>query len=60
MDYVMSRKAKEMEERFKFELKRNKEAWVASEKVRRDKWEAEKKEEIKDMTIRGLMPELLK
>jgi hypothetical protein len=30
------------EEKLNIELKKNKEAWIASEKVRKDKWEKEK------------------
>ncbi len=32
---------------FKREIKKEKEAWLASEKVRKEKWESEKIQEIK-------------
>lgn len=35
------------EDHFTIELKKNKEAWVASEKVRRERWEQSKVAEIR-------------
>jgi 5-azacytidine-induced protein 1 len=49
---------RELEEKWARELKKNKEAWVAAEKVRKEKWMAEKVGEIKNMTIKGLEPEI--
>jgi 5-azacytidine-induced protein 1 len=46
-----------MEEKFKKELKREKDNWITSEKVRREKWEKEKIKEIKEITIKGMQPE---
>jgi 5-azacytidine-induced protein 1 len=46
------------EDRFSVELKKNKDAWVASEKVRREKWEREKIAEIRAQTVKGLEPEI--
>ena len=46
------------EDRFSVELKKNKDAWVASEKVRREKWEREKIAEIQAQTVKGLEPEI--
>jgi hypothetical protein len=37
----------EMAERFRKELKKERDAWIASEKVRKEKWEMEKIEQIK-------------
>ena len=39
-------------------MRRWKDVFLASEKVRRQKWEQEKIAEIKAVTIRGLEPEL--
>ena len=36
---------------FKREIKKEKEAWLASEKVRKEKWESEKIQEIKQGTV---------
>lgn len=47
-----------MEEKFQIELKKNREAWLASEKVRKEKWEKEKIMEIKGQTLKGLEPEI--
>lgn len=41
-------------------LKRQKEAWAAAEKVRREAWQEEKTARIKELTIKGLQPELQK
>jgi 5-azacytidine-induced protein 1 len=40
------------------ELKKNKDAWVAGEKVRKEKWEKEKIAEIRAATVHGLEPEI--
>jgi 5-azacytidine-induced protein 1 len=40
------------------ELRKQREHWVAAEKVKRDAWLAEKTKEIKDVTIKGLEPEI--
>ena len=39
-------------------MRKNKEAWQASEKVRRQKWESEKIAEIRQQTVKGLEPEI--
>ena len=41
---------------FKREIKKEKEAWLASEKVRKEKWESEKIQEIKQGTVQQLQP----
>jgi hypothetical protein len=38
---------KVIEDRYNVELKKNKDAWMASEKVRRQKWEQERIHEIR-------------
>jgi 5-azacytidine-induced protein 1 len=40
------------------ELKRNREAWSASEKVRKERWEKDKVNEIRAQTVKGLEPEI--
>lgn len=49
-----------MEEKLQIELKKNKEAWIASEKVRKEKWEKERIQEIRAQTVKGLEPEIQK
>lgn len=44
---MLEKQKKLMEEKFQIELKKNREAWLASEKVRKEKWEKEKIMEIK-------------
>lgn len=48
-----------MADRFKRELKKEKEAWVASEKVRKEKWEEEKINEIRKGTVMKLEPTII-
>jgi 5-azacytidine-induced protein 1 len=46
------------EDRLLVELKKNKEAWIASEKVRKEKWENERMREIRETTVKGIEPEI--
>ena len=46
-DGYLERQKKVIEDKFNVEMKKNKEAWMASEKVRREKWEKEKIPEIR-------------
>ena len=46
------------EERLQVELKKNRDAWVAAEKVRKEKWERDKVQEIRAQTVKGLEPEI--
>ena len=46
------------EERLQVELKKNKDAWIASEKVRKERWQEEKIKEIRAQTVKGLEPEI--
>jgi 5-azacytidine-induced protein 1 len=48
-----------MGERFKRELKKEKEAWIASEKVRKEKWEEDKINEIRKGTVMKLEPTII-
>jgi 5-azacytidine-induced protein 1 len=41
-------------------LKKHKDSWTAAEKIRRDAWMQEKTKEIKELTIKGLEPEIHK
>ena len=43
-------------EKFKREFKKEKEAWFASEKVRRERWESDKIKEIREGTVQKLEP----
>ena len=40
------------------ELKKNRGAWIAAEKVRKEKWERDKVQEIRAQTVKGLEPEI--
>jgi hypothetical protein len=41
----------EAREKYKRELRKEREAWVASEKVRKEKWESDKIREIREGTV---------
>lgn len=41
-------------------MKKNKDAWMAGEKVRKEKWEQEKIDQIKATTIKSIEPEIIK
>lgn len=51
-------KMEEQDERASRELSRNKQNWIAAEKLRRESWEKDKVREIKEITIKGLQPEV--
>lgn len=51
-------KIEEMDEQATKELARQKQNWAATERLRREAWEKEKTREIKDITIKGLQPEV--
>ncbi len=40
------------------ELRRQRDAWAAAEKIKRDSWAEEKTREVKELTIKGLEPEI--
>ena len=47
-----------MKEKHQIELVTVKEKLVSAEKIRRDKWVEQKQKEIKDLTVKGLEPEI--
>ncbi|CAJ1401870.1 unnamed protein product [Effrenium voratum] len=51
-------KIEEMEDHGAKELAKNKQNWIATERMKRESWEKEKVKEIKEMTIKGLQPEV--
>ncbi|XP_038597852.1 centrosomal protein of 131 kDa [Tachyglossus aculeatus] len=55
-----TRKIGQVEERHQLELKKLKELMSATEKIRREKWIDEKTKKIKEITVRGLEPEIRK
>ncbi|ELW68216.1 5-azacytidine-induced protein 1 [Tupaia chinensis] len=52
--------AARMQEQHELEMKKLKEQMSASEKVRRERWISEKTRKIKEVTVRGLEPEIQK
>ena len=52
------RRLKSLTERHAVELTRAKEFHEASEKVRRDRWEQQQTERIKELTMKGMEPEI--
>ncbi|CAH3106535.1 unnamed protein product [Pocillopora meandrina] len=53
-------KVKQMEENHQVELKKQKEVILAAEKLRREKWINEKTQQIKEVTVKGLEPDIQK
>ena len=51
---------KHLEERFKKDLKKEKEAWLASERVRQEKWKEEHAETVKQNTFKSVKPHIEK
>ena len=51
-------KIEEMEDHAAKELAKNKQNWIATERLKREAWEKDKVKEIKDMTVKGLQPEV--
>ena len=54
-----AKKLKEQQATHTIEMKKAKEAWMAAEKIRREKWEKDKTYEIKVNTTKALQPELV-
>ena len=54
------KKLQSMRDNYEMETKRNKDAWFQAEKIRRKKWEEQKIKEIKELTAKGLEPEIEK
>ncbi|XP_038184724.1 centrosomal protein of 131 kDa [Arvicola amphibius] len=50
----------QMQEQHELEIKKLKELMSATEKIRREKWISEKTKKIKEITVRGLEPEIQK
>lgn len=48
----------ELKTKFRQEMREAQTQWLAVEKGKRDKWKADKEKEIKEITIRGLEPEV--
>lgn len=53
-------KIKQMEENHQVELKKQKEVILAAEKLRREKWINDKTQQIKEVTVKGLEPDIQK
>ncbi|KAL9956558.1 hypothetical protein ACROYT_G038050 [Oculina patagonica] len=53
-------KIKQMEENHQVEIKKQKEVILAAEKLRREKWINEKTQQIKEVTVKGLEPDIQK
>ena len=53
-----SEKFRTSEDRYKFEMQKLKDTFEAAEKIRREKWIEEKTKKIKEMTVKGLEPEI--
>eukprot|EP00438_Fugacium_kawagutii_P023992 Skav216899 [mRNA] locus=scaffold1276:195686:196990:+ [translate_table: standard] len=51
-------KMEEMDDHAAKDLAKNKQSWMATERMKREAWEKEKVKEIKEMTIKGLQPEV--
>jgi 5-azacytidine-induced protein 1 len=52
------KEVEELKTQFEREMKKQKEIWLTSEKIRRENWLKEKTKEIKEATARGLEPEI--
>ncbi|KAG8507520.1 Centrosomal protein of 131 kDa [Galemys pyrenaicus] len=59
-DQRHKQKVAQMQEQHELEIKKLKELMSATEKVRREKWISEKTRKIKEITVRGLEPEIQK
>uniref|UniRef100_A0A8C6IW09 Uncharacterized protein n=1 Tax=Melopsittacus undulatus TaxID=13146 RepID=A0A8C6IW09_MELUD len=60
VDQKYSKKITQMQEQHELEIKKLKELMSATEKIRREKWIDEKTKKIKEITVRGLEPEIQK
>ncbi|XP_053151947.1 centrosomal protein of 131 kDa isoform X7 [Hemicordylus capensis] len=60
VDQKYTKKIAQMQEQHQLEIKKLKELMSATEKIRREKWIDEKTKKIKEITVRGLEPEIQK
>ncbi|XP_050777071.1 centrosomal protein of 131 kDa isoform X3 [Gopherus flavomarginatus] len=60
MDQKYTKKISQMQEQHELEIKKLKELMSATEKIRREKWIDEKTKKIKEITVKGLEPEIQK
>uniref|UniRef100_A0A674F8N7 Centrosomal protein 131 n=1 Tax=Salmo trutta TaxID=8032 RepID=A0A674F8N7_SALTR len=60
VDHKYTKKIGQMQEQHELEIKKLKELMSATEKVRREKWIDEKTKKIKEITVKGLEPEIQK
>lgn len=60
VDQKYTKKINQMQEQHELEIKKLKELMSATEKVRREKWIDEKTKKIKEITVKGLEPEIQK
>ncbi|MFT7802485.1 centrosomal protein of 131 kDa isoform X2, partial [Arapaima gigas] len=60
VDQKYTKKITQMQEQHDMEIKKLKELMSATEKVRREKWINEKTKKIKEITVKGLEPEIQK
>ncbi|XP_059509638.1 centrosomal protein of 131 kDa isoform X2 [Stegostoma tigrinum] len=60
VDQKYTKKIQQMHEQHELEIKKLKEIMSATEKIRREKWIDEKTKKIKEITVKGLEPEIQK
>uniref|UniRef100_A0A8C9U7A1 Centrosomal protein 131 n=1 Tax=Scleropages formosus TaxID=113540 RepID=A0A8C9U7A1_SCLFO len=60
VDQKYTKKIAQMQEQHELEIKKLKELMSATEKIRREKWINEKTKKIKEITVKGLEPEIQK
>ncbi|NWW73430.1 CP131 protein, partial [Climacteris rufus] len=60
VDHKYGQKITQMQEQHELEIKKLKELMSATEKIRRERWIEEKTKKIKEITVKGLEPEIQK
>ncbi|NWI27843.1 CP131 protein, partial [Sula dactylatra] len=60
VDQKYGKKITQMQEQHELEIKKLKDLMTATEKIRREKWIDEKTKKIKEITVKGLEPEIQK
>uniref|UniRef100_A0A8D3D5Q1 Centrosomal protein 131 n=1 Tax=Scophthalmus maximus TaxID=52904 RepID=A0A8D3D5Q1_SCOMX len=60
VDQKYTKKISQMQEQHEMEIKKLKDLMSATEKIRREKWIDEKTKKIKEITVKGLEPEIQK